>query len=475
MNGTPQISRRRVLAGAGGGVAAVFASACGAAPAGAPAASGGQKLTGTFELWQPWPIEQPTHGGPIGWKQLMDGYNAKEGPKVQITTPAGNLETAVQTAFAGGNAPDCWQCDNVWVPVWGAKGFAAPLDDLMKRDKWDKQLLFPSALETMAWSGKTWAMMQHPDIVFMWHGTGLMEENGIDTRTLPSSWTQIEELSLKLTKKQGDGWDFVGFLPHTGTAWQIVLPQANGAKLISDDGKKAQLDGAEVVEAIEYGKKFLTRLGGLQTVDAWRMVVPGGDNRAAGTVLSGADIFGQKMMGFINGGNWFADNIRRANRRLGQTLKFAVSPIPSGPRGPRDAKANVYSGGILEVGRKGGPKLDMAWDFMKYTASKEGGLNVQRNTADVAANKEAARDPSIVNDPDTGLGRKEFYALFEQGSGARDFKHPAAVDIRTEYNKAITAFLRDETSSLRDGLREANRLAQQKIDEFWQQNPTAGQ
>lgn len=464
-----------MLAGAGGGLAAVLAGACGPTPAGQPTSGGGQQLTGTFELWQPWPIEQPTHGGPRGWKQLMDGYNAKEGPKVQITTPSGNLETAVQTAFAGGSPPDCWQCGNDWVPVWGAKGFAAPLDDLIKRDKWDKQLLFPSALETMAWSGKTWAMMQHPDVVFMWFGTGLMEENGVDTRTLPSTWSQLEELAIKLTKKQGDGWDFVGFLPHTGTSWQIVLPQANGAKLISDDGKKAQLDGPEVVEALEYGKKFVTRLGSVQAVDSWRMIVPGGDNRTPGTALGGADLFGQKMMAFINGGNWFADNIRRANQRLNQTLKFAVSPIPSGPRGPRDSKANVYSGGILEVGRKGGPKLEMVWDFMKYTASKEGGLHVQRNTADVAANREAARDPSIVNDPETGLGRKEFYTLFEQGSGARDFKHPAAVDIRAEYNKTVTAFLRDETSSLRDALREANRLAQQKIDEFWQQNPTAGQ
>lgn len=202
--------------------------------------------------------------------------------------------------------------------------------------------------------------------------------------------------------------------------------------------------------------------------------MPPGDNQAPGTATSGADIFGQRKMGFVNGGNWFADNIRRANKRLNQTLKFNVAPIPSGPKGPRDPKTNVYSGGILEVARKGGPKLEMMWDFMKYTASKEGGLNVQRNTADVAANKEAARDPSIVGDPLTGLGRKEFYALFEQGSGARDFKHPAVVEVRAEYNKAITAFLRDEVGNVSDALKEANRLAQQKIDEFWQQNPTAG-
>ena len=48
-------------------------------------------------------------------------------------------------------------------------------------------------------------------------------------------------------------------------------------------------------------------------------------------------------------------------------------------------------------------------------------------------------------------------------------------EIRAEYNKAITSYLRDETLNIRDALKEANRLAQQKIDEFWQQNPSAGQ
>jgi hypothetical protein len=112
---------------------------------------------------------------------------------------------------------------------------------------------------------------------------------------------------------------------------------------------------------------------------------------------------------------------------------------------------------------------------MKYTASKEGTYYVQLNTADVGASREGARDPRIVDSPDTGLGRKEFLPLFETGVGARTIKHPAVVDINTEYNKPINEYLRDQIGNLRDGLREANRLAQTKIDEFWQQNPTAGQ
>ncbi|MGI8424569.1 MAG: hypothetical protein ACR2NO_10755, partial [Chloroflexota bacterium] len=217
------------------------------------------------------------------------------------------------------------------------------------------------------------------------------------------------------------------------------------------------------------------RLGTLDALDNWRKTgVQGGDTYTPGTAVAAAEIFGQKKMGSIVGGNWTADNIRRWNRKMQTPLKFATTPIPSGPKGPRDTKANVASGGILEVARKAGPKLDLMWDFMKFTASKEGGYWVQLNTSDVCASREGAKDPRIIDNPDTGVGRKDFLPFFDTGVGSRTIKHPAAIDIQAEYNKPLTPFLKDEVGNIRDALREANRLAQVKIDEFWQQNPNAG-
>ena len=473
------VTRRTVLSGVvSGGAGALAACGVGGAPSGGGQAQGGQKLTGTFEFWQPWPVEQPTHGGPIGWKQLMDNYNMKGGAKVNMVSPAGAaaIETPLQTAFAAGSPPDGWQADQLWTPVWAAKGFAAPLDDLIKRDKWDKGQIFSSAYETMSWSGKVWAMMQHPDIVFNWLSVSLMEENGVNSRNLPTNWTQLDELMIKLTKKiSADNWEFVGGIPNLWTGWQYVLPQANGAKLISEDGRKAQLDTPEVVEALEWAKSHIKRLGTLDQISNWRKTgVAPGDNQSPGTEAGANDIFGQKKMAANIGGNWTADNVRRWNRKMTTPLKFATTAIPSGPKGPRDIKVNVFSGGILELATKGGPKLEQMWDFMKFTASKEGGYWVQLNTSDVCASREGARDPRIIDNPDTGVGRKDFLPLFDTGVGSRTIKHPAAIEIQTEYNRPMTPFLRDEVGNIRDALREANRLAQLKIDEFWAANPNAG-
>ena len=293
---------------------------------------------------------------------------------------------------------------------------------------------------------------------------------------MPTTWTQLDELMIRLTKKTGpESFEFVGGVPHIWNGWQVVLSQANGAKLVSDDGRKAQLDSPEVIEAIEWAKGHIRRLGSFDMINNWRITgVQGGDNYTPGSAVDPNDIFGQKKMAVNVNGNWCADNIRRWNGKMATPLKFAVSPIPSGPKGPRDTKTNVFSGGILEAARKGGPKLNLMWDFMKYTASKEGGYYVQLNTADVCASREGARDPRIIDSPETGLGRKEFLPFFDTGVGQRTIKHPAAADINTEYNKPINAYIRDQIANLRDELREANRLAQQRIDEFWQQNPEAG-
>ena len=478
MAGTHPRSRRQIVRDLAILVAPTVATACTTgnpdAPAPTPGGAGAvPKSLNGFEFWQPWPIDQPTHGGPIGWKQLSEAFNATTTNKVQVTTPAGDYIAAVQASISAGTPPDGWQADQQWMVVYASKGASAPLDDLIKRDKWDKASIFPSAYETMTWNGRVWGMMQHPDIVFMWYATGLLKENGVDPAKLPMTWQDLDVAAQKATRKQGDGFDFVGFTPHLGTDWQVILAQSNGAKLVSDDGKVVQFDAPEVIEAIEWIKGHVTRLGGMGTIGNWQKLVPGGDGQAPGTPTAGADIFAQKRMAAVVGGNWTADNIRRANRRMSQTLEFAVGPVPSGPQGAKDVKSNVYSGGILEVARRGGAKIDQVWEFMKFTATKEGGLNVQRNTADVSASREAARDPSILGNPDTGLGRKEFYALFDTGVGSRTIKHPATIELTAEFARPIWTFLGDQTMNIRDALKEASRAAQVKVDAILASIPKA--
>jgi hypothetical protein len=78
-----------------------------------------------------------------------------------------------------------------------------------------------------------------------------------------------------------------------------------------------------------------------------------------------------------------------------------------------------------------------------------------------------------VDSPETGTGRRDFLPLFDQGGGTRTIKHPATTDISSIYNSPITMYLRDQTGNLQEAMKEANRLAQQKIDDFFAQNPGA--
>jgi ABC-type glycerol-3-phosphate transport system substrate-binding protein len=112
--------------------------------------------------------------------------------------------------------------------VYASKGASAPLDDLIKRDKWDKASIFPSAYETMTWNGRVWGMMQHPDIVFMWYATGLLKENGVDPAKLPMTWQDLDVAAQKATRKQGDGFDSSGSLRILALTGRSSLPNQTG-------------------------------------------------------------------------------------------------------------------------------------------------------------------------------------------------------------------------------------------------------
>jgi ABC-type glycerol-3-phosphate transport system substrate-binding protein len=233
MAGTHPRSRRQIVRDLAILVAPTVATACTTgnpdAPAPTPGGAGAvPKSLNGFEFWQPWPIDQPTHGGPIGWKQLSEAFNATTTNKVQVTTPAGDYIAAVQASISAGTPPDGWQADQQWMVVYASKGASAPLDDLIKRDKWDKASIFPSAYETMTWNGRVWGMMQHPDIVFMWYATGLLKENGVDPAKLPMTWQDLDVAAQKATRKQGDGFDSSGSLRILALTGRSSLPNQTG-------------------------------------------------------------------------------------------------------------------------------------------------------------------------------------------------------------------------------------------------------
>ena len=186
LSGGHQVSRRGMLRAGLGGAGALVVAACapgggqtgGAGGAGAGAGAG---KTGTFEFWQPWPIEQPTHGGPIGWKQLSDDFNAKGGPTVNVISPAGAAAINVAADGVRRRQPAGRLAGRPAMgPGVGRQGVRRPAGRPDEAGQVGQEPDLPlRAYETMTWSGKAWAMMQHPDIAFLWIGVSLMEENGV--------------------------------------------------------------------------------------------------------------------------------------------------------------------------------------------------------------------------------------------------------------------------------------------------------
>ncbi len=415
------------------------------------------------EHWEPWPIDQPTHGGPVGYKHLQDAFNQAKpgGYTVQTITPPsptnGTFATALKTAIASGSSPDTFQQNLNEVALYAGQKATLALDSYMATDKFDLNQLFPFSVFQMKWDGKVYAMMQHTDINIMWYNTDLLRQTGLDPSNLPKTWDDLEQMALKGIKKNGPDMVQIGFDPTRGNGTPSWL-QANGVKILSDDGRKATFDGAQAIETLEWLKKIYNQVdGGKAAVDAFQK---NSSSKVSGSSF-GAYENGKALS--LNNGNWEADAIRRANKQL----PLAVASLPSGPSGPKDSSHNVFMGGIFCALSATGKHRDGGWKYLQFIGGPIGGTAVETDTADVSGNIEASKNPTILNDPNSGFGRKDTQPLFPLAGGTRDIQSAVGPDVQySALENAVSQVLQNKTDTA-TALGEAVKVANAALDKYY--------
>ncbi|MGI8914646.1 MAG: ABC transporter substrate-binding protein [Chloroflexota bacterium] len=434
-------------------VAKVTATTGALSAADAPAA--GPKVVLHYE---PWAIDQPTHGGPVGYQHLQKAFNqaSPNGYKVNTVTPPGKFYEALQIAVVAGTSPDTFQEDLGPVAIYAGQKVSEALDSYIARDKFDLTQLYPFSVQMMKWDGKVYAMMQHTDIVLLWYNADLMRELGMDAGTPPKTWSDMEALAQKGVLRTGNLLTRMGY---DSNSWPVCWIQANGGKILSDDGRKALFDSPQAVETVEWMRQMYNQVdGGKAAVDQFGKDASG---KTAGGQSEGPFENGKVVA--YNNGNWEADAMRRAQNQF----KFAVSPLPSGPSGPADSANNVYMGGIFCALSASSKRKDGGWEYLKFIGNKPGGVAIETGTADVSGNIEASKDPTVLNDPDTGFGRKETQPLFTQVSGTRDVTGPVSGDIQYKYLGAAVADALQNKTDTTTALKQAVQLANAALDKYY--------
>ncbi|MFE9654385.1 ABC transporter substrate-binding protein [Micromonospora sp. NPDC006431] len=238
-------TRRRLVAAAAGALAtATLLAACG------QDASGGADdgATGTVTYF--------TFSAAPDHLKDLDAIKAefeKQNPgiTVQVQTAAyDDYFTKLQTAIAGGTAPDTFELNYENFVTYARAGALLPLDERAKADKdYDANRLYPKALEAFQFKGKLYAVPSTFSDVVLFYNKKLFDAAGVAYPTPDWTWVDERAAAQKLTdKSKGIYGDYQ---PVTFHEFYKALAQ-NGGSFVSEDGKKATFNDAKGLEAAQW-------------------------------------------------------------------------------------------------------------------------------------------------------------------------------------------------------------------------------
>jgi multiple sugar transport system substrate-binding protein len=242
------------------GAAGVLAACAG--PGGQPGAgseAGGAKLKGKISL-SVW--------GAVYEDELYTAHYIpdfqKQHPDVQVEfiRPAGNYREALETAAAAGMAPDVMRQSAADSGHYVRNGFNRPLDDDIKREKFNRDDFYPHHWPHVTHSGKTYGIPQDTNLQGAYVNRRLYQEAGLKLPDENYSFEQLAQDAKRLTKVNAAGTQQYGLVAGYGIGLFYPLVYAQGARVWKDDTKsEIQLAGEPFLKAAEFYKRNLVDPG----------------------------------------------------------------------------------------------------------------------------------------------------------------------------------------------------------------------
>jgi multiple sugar transport system substrate-binding protein len=189
----------------------------------------------------------------------------------KLANPPGSFqEQQFLTALAGGDVPDLVYLDRQKVGTLAARGALQPLDDCISSQGIDMGQYRPAAVDEVTLDGKVYGIPE-----FFTNRTVIVSDTVAKAAGVPlaqistANWTQLAAASRKLARLSGGRPARIGFDPKLPEFFPLWA-KANGADLISADGKHAQLDSPKAIEALTFASGLIRAQGGWGAFKAFR-------------------------------------------------------------------------------------------------------------------------------------------------------------------------------------------------------------
>jgi multiple sugar transport system substrate-binding protein len=252
----------------------------------------------------------------------LAGFNAKfasQGLKAQLiefpTSADEQRAQFIQRQQAKSADCDVFGSDVVWTAEFAAQKWLYDMTPYVQRRKDE---FIASTFETTRYQGRNWGVPFGTNTAFLYYRTDQVPD-------VPASWQEVYALA-----KAKHGIVYQGAAYEGLTCDFLELAFAAGGKVLSDDGKRAEIDSPQNLKALQL------MVGGLKDGAAKRSVTTDMEEEARQAFEAGGATFER---------NWsYAYGLGQKARRI--KGKFAVAPLPPFEGGGR---AGILGGVNLVV------------------------------------------------------------------------------------------------------------------------------
>jgi multiple sugar transport system substrate-binding protein len=169
------------------------------------------------------------------FNQANPGIHAK---LLEFSTSADEQRAQfVQRQQAKSSECDVFYSDVIWTAEFASQKWIYDMSPYLDSKKGE---IIPATLDTVHYDGKYWGVPQQTDSAFLYYRDD-------QVKTPPSTWQEVYSIA-----KQNDGIVYQG-APYEGlTCDYLELAFAAGGKVISDDGKKSEINSPQNVKALQF-------------------------------------------------------------------------------------------------------------------------------------------------------------------------------------------------------------------------------
>jgi multiple sugar transport system substrate-binding protein len=374
-------------------------------------------------------------------QRLVDAYNSSHKNHVALTViPNDNYLTKVGTAAGSRSLPDILASDVVYTPNYTKQGLFQDISADVKALPYFSSIA-KSHVDVASYQGKIYAVPHKLDSSVFFYNKDLFKKAGLDPEQPPKNFDEILADARKITALGNGitGFDIAGSCGGCGVYTLFPYAWANGASVLSDDGKKVDINN-DSFKAIFKLYKQLTDENLVDSSDKTQDGSTWPANFLAGKV--GMLPLGSPIVGDL----------------LKQTaFQWGVTPLMS----PDGAKTSTFIGGDVAGISATSTHKAQAWDFLKWTLDEAQQTEIIAKNGDLPARTDLSGNKYTGADPRTKLiadGLKNGHTPFALPFGDlfNNPNGPWVATIRAAiYGNDIDKALSDGQSKIQAGLDQA--------------------